>query len=165
MTENLEGQVSWSDQDTWCGKTWSEHCLRQAEDTQEKTSKPSSRRSSALPIRTLPTCLCLVKESGASQDAYTIRWENGQLLGGFSTRSFGEQPNTLMDECGIEEHHNGVAVSHLSQILEDSPPLKYSLSKKACQGIISRAERRGKKLPPILKEALENQIEELHDED
>jgi hypothetical protein len=49
------------------------------------------------------------------------------------------------------------AESHLSQILEASPHPKYSLSEKACQGIIRRAERRGKELPPILREALEKQ--------
>ena len=35
---------------------------------------------------------------------------------------------------------------------------KYSLSPKACAGILRRAERRGKALPPMLKTALEQQI-------
>ncbi len=35
---------------------------------------------------------------------------------------------------------------------------KYYLSAKACEGILRRAERRGKELPPMLKEALEQQI-------
>lgn len=51
--------------------------------------------------------------------------------------------------------------SHLSAILEASPPLKYSLSAKACQGILNRAERRGKPLPPALKTALERQAASL----
>lgn len=42
----------------------------------------------------------------------------------------------------------------LSQILEVSPDSKYALSAKACQGILNRAERRGKELPPELKAAL-----------
>lgn len=42
----------------------------------------------------------------------------------------------------------------LSQILEDNPPPKYCLSARACQGIINRAEKRGKILPEILKNAL-----------
>lgn len=33
----------------------------------------------------------------------------------------------------------------------------FMLSAKACIGILNRAERRGKELPAILKEALENQ--------
>ena len=45
----------------------------------------------------------------------------------------------------------------MSQILEDAPPPKYYLSRKACLGILRRAEERGKSLPPQLKEALELQ--------
>lgn len=85
----------------------------------------------------------------------------GQLLGEYTMHSFGEQPNMLMAECGIEEHRKDVSVSHLSQILVDSPQPKYSLSKKACMGILRRSEKRGKALPPILKEALENQISDI----
>jgi len=59
--------------------------------------------------------------------------------------SFGESPKE-----GVE--------SHLSQILEDNPHPKYYLSAKACQGILNRANRRGKKLPPMLQEALEQMI-------
>ena len=59
----------------------------------------------------------------------------------FSTHSFGESPSAAVE-------------SHLSQILEDTPHPKYSLSAKACAGILRRAERRGKKLPPELEAAL-----------
>ncbi len=46
-------------------------------------------------------------------------------------------------------------VASLSEVLETGPlPAKYSLSPKACSGILRRAERRGKELPPMLKEAL-----------
>ena len=41
--------------------------------------------------------------------------------------------------------------------LEAQPLPKYYLSPKACQGVLRRAERRGKELPPILKAALERQ--------
>lgn len=47
--------------------------------------------------------------------------------------------------------------SKLSEILVDDPDPKYRLSAKACQGILNRAERRGKDLPPELKAALEAQ--------
>lgn len=47
--------------------------------------------------------------------------------------------------------------SKLSEILVDDPEPKYRLSAKACQGILNRAERRGKELPPELKAALEAQ--------
>lgn len=49
--------------------------------------------------------------------------------------------------------------SHLSQILEEAPHPKYCLSPKACQGVLDRAERRGKILPEELKEALEYQVQ------
>lgn len=49
---------------------------------------------------------------------------------------------------------NAAAVSRLSQILEATPQEKYSLSAKACQGILRRAERRGKDLPETLKTVL-----------
>ncbi len=44
--------------------------------------------------------------------------------------------------------------SSLSQILEDSPPQKYYLSRNACLGILRRAKVRGKELPPQLETAL-----------
>lgn len=55
------------------------------------------------------------------------------------------------------ESPNVAVASHLSQILEAQPLPKYYLSPKACQGVLRRAERRGKELPPILKAALERQ--------
>jgi hypothetical protein len=71
----------------------------------------------------------------------------GPLLGVYTMHSFGEFPK--------EEN-----VSLLSQILVDEAPQKYSLSAKACQGILNRASRRGKELPEILKKALESQAME-----
>ena len=48
------------------------------------------------------------------------------------------------------------AVCSLSDVLETTGAhlAKYSLSPKACAGILRRAERRGKKLPPMLERAL-----------
>jgi len=43
----------------------------------------------------------------------------------------------------------------LSDVLEtQNVPAKYLLSAKACEGILRRAERRGKKLPEMLDRAL-----------
>ena len=42
----------------------------------------------------------------------------------------------------------------MSQILEDRPHPKYCLSARACQGILRRAEHRGKVLPEMLRTAL-----------
>lgn len=47
--------------------------------------------------------------------------------------------------------------SRLSEILETNPSDKYRLSARACQGILNRAERRGKELPKELGIALMNQ--------
>ncbi len=48
----------------------------------------------------------------------------------------------------------------LSDILEEEADPKYNLSAKACRGILNRANRRGKKLPEILEEALKAQIDD-----
>ena len=42
----------------------------------------------------------------------------------------------------------------LSEVLELDVSEKYYLSQKACQGILRRAEKRGKELPEALKSAL-----------
>jgi hypothetical protein len=51
---------------------------------------------------------------------------------------------------------SGGAVCSLSDILEEpgSVPQRYYLSAKACQGILRRAAKRGKELPPMLHRAL-----------
>ena len=59
----------------------------------------------------------------------------------------------------ISEQHSGAGVCSLSQILEENPQEKYSLSPKACAGILRRVERRGKDLPPLLRLALEYQVQ------
>ena len=108
--------------------------------------------------------------NGQTQGACTMSWESGVLLGEYRTDSFGERPNTLTEEQSFSALPNGVSASRLSLILVDDAPQKYSLSAKACQGILNRAERRGKALPAELKEALEQQVkneadDELHPQD
>lgn len=81
----------------------------------------------------------------------TMKWEDdGALRGECSTRNTGESPNVAVE-------------SRLSQILEATPHGKYCLSGKACQGILRRAERRGKALPPVLKAVLLTQSESGED--
>ena len=127
------GQVSLFGPDLWCGKTCPEPLVQ----TKETTSGQSSKRQSASRSRTRPTFHCL--KSGRWQTPST--GTDGPLPTEFSMRSFGESPSVA-------------AESRLSRILEDTPPLKYSLSAKACAGILRRAERRGKKLPPELEAVL-----------
>lgn len=49
---------------------------------------------------------------------------------------------------------SGAGVCSLWEVLETNPPAKYCLTLRACEGILNRAERNGRSLPPILKEAL-----------
>ena len=59
------------------------------------------------------------------------------------------------------EWPSDAVVSFLSDVLETEQERlrRYSLSPKACQGILRRAERRGKPLPPMLDAALRAQGE------
>ena len=52
------------------------------------------------------------------------------------------------------EYPNAAAVCSLSAVLETDAAPKYFLSAKAAQGILSRAERRGRSLPELLRAAL-----------
>jgi hypothetical protein len=72
-------------------------------------------------------------------------WEiNSHLLGEYTMLNTGPS-------------HKGAKESTLSRILEDTPHPKYYLSKTACLGILRRSKKRGKELPPVLKQALEIQ--------
>jgi DNA (cytosine-5)-methyltransferase 1 len=119
---------------TWSGKTSPERSAP----TKARTSAPSLKKSAGSRTVT-PMFLNLQTQNGQTLGA---SWEtDGLSLGEYTTRSFGECPSVAVE-------------SRLSQILEDNPHPKYFLSAKACQGILRRAERRGKELPPMLKEAL-----------
>lgn len=83
-------------------------------------------------------------------------WEN--VPGAFSSNR-GEDFRTVLEEF-IRVKEKDAVESTLSQILEANVPKKYYLSAKACEGILRRAERRGKELPPMLKTALEQQSAE-----
>lgn len=60
---------------------------------------------------------------------------------------------------GVPSEENA---SRLSQILEASPHPKYFLSERACAGILTRAKRRGKKLPEPFEKALLDQASTTH---
>lgn len=127
-------QQQMSFQDLEYGRTSPEPSAPQ----KEKTSEPSSKRSAKLRTVT-PLYLDLRKANGLMQEP---SWETGiPSLGEFLTLNFGAYPSV------VEE-------SFLWQILEANVPEKYSLSAKACEGILRRAERRGKELPNLLHFAL-----------
>ena len=141
MCEELDGQLTWSDLGISFGKMSLEHS--QAESQKEQTSKPSLKRSQKSSAKKFPLFLSL-KTDGLKPGA-SAEWVTAAApfpcVGDFTMPSFGEYPS--------EEN-----ASLLSQILEDSAPQKYCLSARACEGILRRAEKRGKELPKELKEAL-----------
>ena len=134
----MKDQMSLFDLDSQCGKTYPEHSAA----TKARTSERSSKKSAVSKTKPL-LFLNLQKESGLLSEPL---WETVTVLPGECwTLNSGECPNAAVE-------------SSLSQILEDNPYQKYFLSAKACQGILRRAETRGKELPPMLKEALERQV-------
>lgn len=82
------------------------------------------------------------------------------LRGGADGAKPGQSPETdglwLGDSLtlNIGEFPREESASLLSLILEDNAPQKYYLSARACQGILTRASRRGKPLPEVLRQAL-----------
>ena len=138
----VEGQLSIFEifsPDIWSGKM-SQEPLAQ---TKERTSDAYLKKQRKSSVK-MPLFLDLRGGGGVHQDAL---WEmGGQLLGVYMMHSFGE--------CPSEERE-----SHLSQILEVNPHRKYCLSARACQGILNRAERRGKILPEILYKTLIKQAQ------
>ena len=79
-------------------------------------------------------------------DNCSERWMNSGIVshGEYWTRSSSEWPS-------------GAAVCFLSDILEPNPPQKFSLSPTACQGILNRAAKRGRRLPDKLYAVLRAQ--------
>jgi len=102
----------------------------------EELIKSSSRQ---------PLCLRFHRTDGPTPTVIGVT--DGASLTEFLTLNTGESPSVAV-------------ASTLSQILEVDTPEKYHLSAKACEGILRRAERRGKQLPEMLRIALEQQIAE-----
>ena len=66
-------------------------------------------------------------------------------------------PRGVSSMLNISDWPNDASVCSLSRVLETGPiPAKYFLSAKACRGILRRAAKRGKELPPMLRSALES---------
>ncbi len=102
--------------------------------------------------------------SGKMSPVFCPRMEDGTLApssGRFANSGMGSRTecwtlNTCEWGDGPEPSRSAGDVSSLSDVLETGPlPPRFSLSAKACSGILRRAERRGKALPPMLKAALE----------
>lgn len=123
------------------GKTSPEHSVP----TKEKISEPCWKN---LPAWNNQTFQFLDLRGGA--DGAKLEQSSGTdgaWLGDSLMLNIGESPNAERE-------------SLLSWILEDNVPQKYYLSARACQGILTRASRRGKQLPDILRQALLDVIEQ-----
>lgn len=129
-------QLTLFDLGIWCGKTCPEPSP--AESQRARTSASSSRRSAEL--KAIP--YMFLDLSGPGNLLGLLYWEIlSPWRGGSSMLNTGASPNA-------------VVVSSLSQILQDSVPDRYYLSRTACLGILRRAQERGKELPLQLKGAL-----------
>ena len=136
-----DGQVCLFDLDSCAGKM--SPVRSRAGTPRVRTSGSSSKKSSEL--SSVPfASLDLTPGAGNLLDEFY--WEIlSPWRGGASILNTGLAPR------------NDENVYSLSQMLEEDPHPKYSLTRKACLGILRRSAERGKELPPQLKEALEAQ--------
>lgn len=112
--------------------------------TEEKISEPCWKNLPAWNSQTLQFLDLRRVADGAKPEQSSET--DGAWLGDSSTVNISEWPS-------VEN------VSLLSSTLEANAPEKYYLSARACQGILTRASRRGKKLPGLLQTALLEMIE------
>lgn len=122
----------WTGSPDSCGSTFARYASSVLESCSGRTSRERSRAGhGGLPKETTFGASC-------------PRWMTSGMVwhGEYWTRNSSEWPRDA-------------AVCSLSDVLETrNLPPKYFLSPKACAGIIRRAEKRGKSLPPLLDSAL-----------
>ena len=114
------------------------------------------------------------RETAPTSDAYCRLWPDGTYRRPPRAGEVPESCRNVQDTSAlpgeyltlsIPEHNafrgpfpNDAGVCGLSDILEAGPiPRKYYLSPRACLGILRRAAKRGKALPPALHSVLEVQ--------
>ena len=116
--------------------------------------------TSCLPILPLLNAISPDGWFGRTSPAYCHPTEDGTLEP--SSQRWGKSgmgsPTeflTLSTSEGQEQCLNGEGECLLSDVLETGAlPQRFFLSATACQGILRRAEKRGKELPPQLQDAL-----------
>ena len=144
--EELEGQESLFARDSGSGKTSSGRSaageiLQRVKNSLGQTFKKSSKRSSKLKNHTF---MLLDLRQGAGNILGPC-WEYDPVwLGSLGTLNTSECPKDVVE-------------SSLWQILLDTVPSRYWLSRKACRGMLRRADCRGKLLPELLEIALSMQ--------
>jgi hypothetical protein len=83
---------------------------------------------------------------------YSGAWSSSGMASPTECLTLSTSEWTALDGLSLKDD----GVSSLSDILETGDvPQRYYLSEKACQGILRRAAKRGKELPPALQRALE----------
>ena len=84
-----------------------------------------------------------LKTDGRTQESVSPKVETESWSGGCWTLNTSESPNDDVESSlySILEHGGGTR--------------RYCLSPKACEGILRRAEERGKVLPPLLEKTLQ----------
>src|SRR3990167_7228739 len=119
--------------------------------------------TSCSPIWQLLTAIAPSGWFGRTSPVSCRREEDGTLapsLGGWQNSGMGGPTESLtLSTCEWNAFHgpfpSGDGVCSLSDILETGDvPRRFFLSARACQGILRRAERRGKELPTMLRRAL-----------
>lgn len=135
-----------------------------AEDSHAKTSRwldavrdwlerdpDYSTSSCALLVSSLPVGFSSRTSLAFSRRTKEGTWEPSS--GRWGTSGMGGPTGCLT--LNTSDHPSDGSVCSLSDILEARVPRKFFLSPKACRGILRRAAKRGKELPPSLKSALE----------
>ena len=135
-TKGVAEQISLFGQDTCSGKTSQARSVRGP--CTGRTSGSFLRKSAMLQQTDF---LFLDLRAGAG-NLLGSSWEmNSPWLGEWWTLNTGLSHSAARESC-------------LSRILQAIVHIKYYLSKTACLGILRRARKRGKLLPPILEKAL-----------
>lgn len=169
MTSKVGEQLTLQDLDTLSMKTY----RGQPQATVAKISVASSKKSAK---SSKPMFISLdLRGNGPIEEASS--WTTGALLGLSRMDSIGESRNaesaSLSYVTSMDLQHHGFCLTLnlserprvanptlLSEILEQETDERYNLSSRACKGILSRANKRGKKLPEILENALKAQVDD-----
>lgn len=122
----------------------------QATDQDSSSSSPESLSlfdPSGFSSRTYPGCS--PRTAVGTSESCLERWPTSGMAwdGGFST-AVSSECRSAAGECSSSE-------TSLADVLEPSVPQRFYLSARAAKGILRRAEKRGRELPPALAKALQ----------
>ena len=101
-------------------------------------------------------------------DTFLDQWSKGMFL---SLKTDGRTQESVSQKMGTESWSGGCWTLNTSESLNDAVESslysvlehgggtrRYCLSPRACEGILRRAEKRGKVLPPLLEETLQEMV-------